>query len=1577
VAGSSTTSVADRQTSVAAQTSAYGGPVPVIFGTTRVASNLIWLGNFQSKAATTTAGGKGGSSSNTTYTYTGAAILSICEGQITGIGTVWKDANITTLSALGLSFFSGAATQATWSFLTGWSNSTNWVRDVAYGYAGSSPAFTSQALNYSSLAYVAASSFDLGSGANVPNLEFEVQGFNIIGGGNPDANPANVVTQILTNVQYGGYFNSASLDALTSWSTYCQALGLFVSPAYTQQRATTDCIMELCDATNAAPVWSNGVLKIIPYGDKAITGNGITYTPNTTPLYDLADDDFQGDAAEPILVTRVTPADAYNRSQMQFRNRVNQYATEVVGVEDQNAIELYGLQTASQVTCDFICTSAIAKQSLQLKLQRMLYIRNTYEFELGARYAALEPMDIVTLTDPALGLSRTAVRIIKIEEQDHSFKITAEDFPIGAANAATYTHDNGLHWTNASNLTPSNCAAPFIFELPADPSTTGLSVAIATGGQTTDLVYGGCRVWLSLDGVNYKAEGTISGSARYGTTTASLASHAAGNDTTSTLAVGLLSGGQLISGSAADASKGTTLIYVSGEYLAYQTATLTGTNAYNLTTLNRGLYSTPTSRAASGSAWARVDSSIFALRDLDLSMIGQTVYIKLTAFNTYEGAEQSLASVTAYTYTITGAMKALETTLFKGLYSSSTVYSIGMVVDLADGSTYQYINLTPAAGFAVTNTAYWEQLAPPSSLGSLTGSVDFATQVGGTAKPANNATVGAQVGTNLLDQSGAAIATDAAIKNAAITITSGAISGIGTGSGTVVANSAITTNADGTLTGAGAGTAPVLSSIAGSLDLTTAKITNKSLANLDITASTKLGTVATGATKNVTTSSSTAPVSPTDGDIWIDTSTNPNTTKTRISGAWVIGATYVTNTNQVTDGAGLGTTAVWGSVSSRPANIAALSGAEAIQNSGITLSAAGALSGAGGGSVTFAGLGGTSLGQQASLKLGGAYLFRTDGTTALTDSNVVTSLGTAAAISGQGALATSTLTAAQVTNANVSINAAGVLSGAGGGAVTFGGLGGGAVGQQASLKLGGAYLFRTDGTTALTDSNVVTSLGTAAAISGQGALATLSAVNLATQVSGTLGTGNAAAGLINSNVTPATLTYTVGGATLDSLKPAQVGADVTASNVAASIASQGALATSTLTAAQVANANVSINAAGVLSGAGGGAVTFGGLGGGAVGQQASLKLGGAYLFRTDGTTVLTDNNVVTSLGVASAITGQGSLATLSSVAYGSGNVTGFGALAAKSTASIDTDIVDGTNYFRYPTADKSKLSGVQAGADVTASHTASAIIGQAATATSSDYSAVTGTKPPTNADNTAASVPTVTGNTNINLQANYLGSITTSLPFDVIFIARQGTTDVTATTTFALSNVGSTAATVNTNGNGKVTIGTGTSGSGMMTLTSTFPNGAIVNTILTLSVTKDNPPPSSGSTYGDFNSFANTTGTTSSLVGSEVAVQSDSSGKLYITVNLTTYAKNTNEIPGIAYAKVARASTSGGTLTDVFADTVPSTTGSDGIGSGSIYLAKTQYTMPAANTVYYFKVYARDDGNTRMRIYGNVHIGQT
>src|SRR5438270_1263233 len=83
-----------------------------------------------------------------------------------------------------------------------------------------------------------------------------------------------------------------SLGDLTQYSNYCVANGIFLSPVLDAQKSAADWIQEILDVTNSAAVWSEGVLKIIPYGDTTAVGNGATFLPNTTPIYDLSGNDL-------------------------------------------------------------------------------------------------------------------------------------------------------------------------------------------------------------------------------------------------------------------------------------------------------------------------------------------------------------------------------------------------------------------------------------------------------------------------------------------------------------------------------------------------------------------------------------------------------------------------------------------------------------------------------------------------------------------------------------------------------------------------------------------------------------------------------------------------------------------------------------------------------------------------------------------------------------------------------------------------------------------------------------------------------------------------------------------------------------------------------------------------------------------------------------------------------------------------------------------------------------------------------------------------------------------------------------
>lgn len=624
------------------QSSAFGLPVPLFWGKSRLSGNMIWYGDFTPIAHTTTqsSGGKGGGgveTRNTGYTYTAAFVLGLSEGVISSIERVWSNKDKTTFAALGMTLLGGTIPQTTWSHLT-----TN---------------HPAEALGYPGIACAAHSAFDLGSSASLPNLSFEANGPRQFGSGIVDARPDEIVTDMLASAIYGAGFPSARLS-LATYRTYTQAEGLFLSPVITSQQPAAQHLEEMLAATNAAPLWSEGLLKLLPYGDTAVTGNGTTYTPAIAPQYDLTDDDFLTVGSEPpISVRRKPTADAYNQIQVEFLNRDNDYNIEIAEAKDQGNISTFGLRSKDPVQLHAIHTRTVADKVANLLLQRTLYIRNEYEFYLGWRHCLLEPMDIVTLTHAPLGLDHFQVRIKEIEEDENGrLRVVAEEFPFGVATPALIQTQTASGYSVDFNVAPGHANAPVMFEPPMSLAGQGrYEIWLATSGGIN---WGSAEVWVSFDDATYKKVGTISNPARHGTLTAALAS-AADPDTVNTLAVDLSdSRGELVSGTLADRDDLRTLCWVDGELVSYQTATLTAANKYNLTSLRRGAHGTPVGVHNVDTKFVRIDDAVFRYA-YEATDIGKTLYVKLRSFNTFGSGAEELATLTAYTHTIVGAAEGV------------------------------------------------------------------------------------------------------------------------------------------------------------------------------------------------------------------------------------------------------------------------------------------------------------------------------------------------------------------------------------------------------------------------------------------------------------------------------------------------------------------------------------------------------------------------------------------------------------------------------------------------------------------------------------------------------------------------------------------------------------------------------------------------------------------------------------------------------------------------------------------------------------------------------------------------------
>ena len=91
-----------------------GAGIARIYGTARVAGQVIWTTRFEEVSQTERQGGKGGApkSETTTYSYYGNVAIGLCEGPIAGIRRVWADGEELDLTEVTCRVHPGDAAQA-------------------------------------------------------------------------------------------------------------------------------------------------------------------------------------------------------------------------------------------------------------------------------------------------------------------------------------------------------------------------------------------------------------------------------------------------------------------------------------------------------------------------------------------------------------------------------------------------------------------------------------------------------------------------------------------------------------------------------------------------------------------------------------------------------------------------------------------------------------------------------------------------------------------------------------------------------------------------------------------------------------------------------------------------------------------------------------------------------------------------------------------------------------------------------------------------------------------------------------------------------------------------------------------------------------------------------------------------------------------------------------------------------------------------------------------------------------------------------------------------------------------------
>jgi hypothetical protein len=79
------------------QTSTYGAPIPLVYGTMRLSGNVIWSTPLkETRTVTRSSGGKGGGkkSSQTTYSYSASFAVGLCVGPVATVRRIWADTKV-------------------------------------------------------------------------------------------------------------------------------------------------------------------------------------------------------------------------------------------------------------------------------------------------------------------------------------------------------------------------------------------------------------------------------------------------------------------------------------------------------------------------------------------------------------------------------------------------------------------------------------------------------------------------------------------------------------------------------------------------------------------------------------------------------------------------------------------------------------------------------------------------------------------------------------------------------------------------------------------------------------------------------------------------------------------------------------------------------------------------------------------------------------------------------------------------------------------------------------------------------------------------------------------------------------------------------------------------------------------------------------------------------------------------------------------------------------------------------------------------------------------------------------------
>jgi hypothetical protein len=305
-----------------------------------------------------------------------------------------------------------------------------------------------------------------------------------------DANPAEIVLEILTNSDWGMGIPLAMVDleSFRDCAKILHAEAFGMSMLLDQQSEADDVLGDVLKTVDGAyyrdPATGLHTMRLIRqlYTEAQATAMGIGTWYWNPPIITLTEDDVIGD----LEYSRGTMSDVANEVKVQYTDRFDDYATRVVQAQDDANYSAMGEVVSISNTYNGVMTRELALRlaARDLKFYGSPLARAKGEFKRRAR--VLRPGDRFILDySQTLGIAAMQFRVGQIRYgtmDDRRVAIEAVEDVFAMADT-TYT-EPGSGWIDPSNVEPVAPAAQRAWEL---PYTMAPKIENKSGGWTNDL----------------------------------------------------------------------------------------------------------------------------------------------------------------------------------------------------------------------------------------------------------------------------------------------------------------------------------------------------------------------------------------------------------------------------------------------------------------------------------------------------------------------------------------------------------------------------------------------------------------------------------------------------------------------------------------------------------------------------------------------------------------------------------------------------------------------------------------------------------------------------------------------------------------------------------------------------------------------------------------------------------------------------------------------------------------------------------------------------------------------------------